>query len=162
MEYHLAQVNIAKMLADLNDPIMSGFVNRLDEINSLADSSPGFVWRFQTDQGDATYLRPYDDDTILFNMSVWESIDTLKSYVYNSTHLELIQSKKNWFSKLTEPHMALWWIAKGHIPDVDEGLAKIELIKHKGVSESVFTFSNPINPPNFPSNNTLFTPKSVS
>ena len=70
MEYHLAQVNIAKMIAGLDDPVMTGFVERLDEINSLADQSKGFVWRFQTEQGDATYLRPYEDDSILFNMGV--------------------------------------------------------------------------------------------
>ncbi len=72
---HLAQVNIARMRASLDDPIMSGFVARLDEINALADTRPGFVWRLQTSGGNATYLRPYDDDRILFNMSVWESIE---------------------------------------------------------------------------------------
>jgi len=72
---HLAQVNIARMRASLDDPIMSGLVARLDEINALADTRPGFVWRLQTSGGNATYLRPYDDDRILFNMSVWESIE---------------------------------------------------------------------------------------
>jgi len=94
MEYHLAQVNIAKMLTDLNDPVMYGFVQRLEEINLLADSSAGFVWRYQSDEGDATYLRPYEDKNILFNMSVWESLEALKSYVYDSAHLELLKLRK--------------------------------------------------------------------
>jgi hypothetical protein len=79
---HIAQVNIGRMKAALQDPVMAGFVARLEEINALADRSPGFVWRLQTPEGDATYLRPYDDDRILFNMSVWESVEQLKRYVY--------------------------------------------------------------------------------
>ena len=146
MEYNLAQVNIADMVADLDDPVMSGFVQRLDEINKLADSSLGFVWRFQSDEGDATYLRPYENKNILFNMSVWESLETLKAYVYNSAHLELLRSKKNWFHKPGMPHMALWWIPKGYIPDVNEGLGKIKIINEKGACEEAFTFNRPFSP----------------
>ncbi len=86
---HIAQVNIGRMKAALEDPVMAGFVARLEEINALADRSPGFVWRLQTSEGNATYLRPYDDDRILFNMSVWESIEQLKRYVYYTAHVEV-------------------------------------------------------------------------
>ena len=79
--HHVAQVNIARMRAPLDDPLMAGFVALLDEVNAAADQSPGFVWRLQTEEGNATYLRPYDDDRILFNLSVWKSIDELKGYV---------------------------------------------------------------------------------
>jgi len=146
MEYHLAQVNVAKMLADLNDPVMCGFVQRLEEINLLAESSAGFVWRYQSDEGDATYLRPYEDKNILFNMSVWESLETLKGYVYNSAHLELLKTKKNWFSKLGGPHMALWWVPKGHIPNVSAGLEKINIIQEKGACREAFIFTKPYSP----------------
>jgi hypothetical protein len=107
MEYHLAQVNIGKMHTDLEDPVMSGFVERLDEINALADNSEGFVWRFQADEGDATYLRPFDDKLVLFNMSVWETLEDLKNYAYASTHLELLKAKTNWFRKIEDAHLAL-------------------------------------------------------
>jgi hypothetical protein len=83
--YHLAQVNIGRVKAPLDDPIMAGFVSRLDELNALADRSPGFVWRLQTNDGNATYFRPYPhDDRILMNMSVWETIDSLRHYVYKN------------------------------------------------------------------------------
>jgi hypothetical protein len=141
MEYHLAQVNTAKMNADLDDPIMSGFVQRLDEINALADGSKGFVWRFQTEAGNATYLRPFDDRRILFNMSVWETLEDLKDYVYTSKHIELLKSKATWFKKLGEPHLALWWIPKGHIPSVEEALEKLRFVKAKGPSPEAFTFA---------------------
>jgi len=90
MKFHLAQVNIARMKAPLDDPRMAGFVARLDEINALADRSPGFVWRLQTTEGNATALRPYDDDRILLNMSVWETVAYLQHYVYRTAHAELL------------------------------------------------------------------------
>lgn len=148
MEYHLVQVNIAKMNADLEDPIMSGFVQRLEEINTLAENSKGFVWRFQSDEGDATYLRPFDDPRILFNMSVWEEVEDLRSYVYSSKHLELLKAKNDWFTKLGDGHIALWWIKKGHMPSVEEALEKLSFIKENGPSPDVFTFAKPYPKPN--------------
>src|SRR5262245_6942436 len=98
-QFHIAQVNIGRMKTTLEDPAMSGFVARLDEINALADASPGFVWRLQTAAGNATYLRPYDDDRILFNMSVWETIEHLRRFVYSSAHLELLRKRQDWFEQ---------------------------------------------------------------
>lgn len=142
MDYHLAQVNIAHMIAELDDPIMSGFVARLDEINRLAEKSQGFVWRFQTQAGDSIYLRPYSDNSILFNMSVWESIDDLRDYVYASAHLELLKSKGNWFSKPDRPHLALWWIKKGDTPSVAEAMKRLQHLREHGPSPVAFTFAN--------------------
>ncbi len=148
MEYNLAQVNVAKMNAEIEDPIMSGFVQRLEEINALADLSKGFVWRFETDEGNAIYLRPFDDTRILFNMSVWETVDDLRNYVYASKHLELLKSKNDWFTKLSEAYLALWWVEKGRIPSVEEALEKLDLIKMSGSSPEAFTFSKPYPKPN--------------
>src|SRR5262252_5185109 len=106
----LAQVNIARMRGALEDPVMRGFVERLEEINALADGSPGFVWRLQTEAGNATYLRPFDDDRILVNMSVWQSVEDLKSYVYGGAHAEVFRQRREWFEKLESPAVALWWI----------------------------------------------------
>src|SRR5215470_14958714 len=94
---HLAQVNIARMRGPLDSPVMAGFVARLEEINALADRSPGCVWRLQTPEGDATYLRPFDDDRILINMSVWEAIESLKDYVYRTAHAEMLRGRREWF-----------------------------------------------------------------
>ena len=91
--FHLAQVNIGRAKGAPQDPIMAGFMARLDEINALADGSPGFVWRLQTSEGNATYLRPYEDDRILVNMSVWESIEQLKHYVYKTMHAEVLRQR---------------------------------------------------------------------
>ena len=95
--YHIAQVNIGRIKAELDDPIMDGFVSRLDEINALADMSPGFVWRLQTNEGNATYLRPYQDERTLLNMSVWGSVEELRHYVYHTAHVELMRKRQAWF-----------------------------------------------------------------
>jgi len=118
-KYHIAQVNIGRIRASLDDPIMAGFVARLDEINALADRSAGFVWRLQASEGNATYLRPYDDDQILINMSVWETVDALKHYVYRSVHAEPLRQRHEWFEKFAGAYLALWWVPAGHIPGID-------------------------------------------
>src|SRR5690349_2189547 len=106
--FHLAQVNIARMRAPLNDPIMAEFVVILYEINALADRSLSLVWRLQSEEGIASYLRPYEDERILFNRSVWQSIEQLKEYVYKSAHSAVIRRKKEWFEKFDGMYMALW------------------------------------------------------
>ena len=116
-QYHIAQVNIGRVKAPVEDPIMAGFVARLDEINALAERSPGFVWRLQTSEGNATYFRPYpEDDRILINMSVWETIESLRHYVYQTAHAELLRQRQAWFEKFAGSYTALWWVPAGHLP----------------------------------------------
>ena len=96
---HLAQVNVATLRAPLDGPELAGFVAELEPINALADASPGFVWRLQTEDGDATAIRPYDDDRIMVNLSVWESFETLRGFVYSTRHLEVMRHCRAWFSR---------------------------------------------------------------
>lgn len=95
--YHIAQINIAQMRGPLESPVMEGFVARLDEINALADRSPGFVWRLETEEGDATSIQAFDNPLLLVNMSVWDGIEALHAFIYRSTHLQLLQGKRSWF-----------------------------------------------------------------
>jgi hypothetical protein len=146
-KYHLAQVNIGRIVAPLDGPIMAGFVARLDEINALADGNPGFVWRLQTEEGNATDLRPYDDDRILVNMSVWESLEQLKAYVYKSAHAEVMRQRRQWFEKFEGMYMALWWVKAGHIPTIAEAKQRLEYLNEHGESSYAFTFRKPFSPP---------------
>jgi hypothetical protein len=140
---HIAQVNIGRIRAVLEDPVMSGFVARLDEINGLADRSPGFVWRLQTEAGNATYLRPFDDDRILFNMSVWESLEQLKQFVYRSAHAEVLRRRHAWFERFSGAYTALWWVPRGHIPGIDEAKKRLAHLDAHGPSPFAFTFGQP-------------------
>lgn len=139
-KYHLAQINVAAAKAEMDTEIMQGFVSRLDEINALADNAPGFVWRLQSEEGDSTSIRVFDEPLLLVNMSVWESIEELKDFVYKSFHVELIRDREAWFDKMSAAHQVLWWIPKGHIPTVEEAKAKLEYIREHGASEAAFTF----------------------
>jgi len=138
--YHIAQVNIGRIRAELDDPAMAGFVGRLDEINALADASPGFVWRLQTDAGNATYFRPFADERMLLNMSVWESVESLRHYVYKSTHRELLRERHAWFERLESAYAALWWVPSGHLPGVDEAKRRIAHLDAHGPTQFAFTF----------------------
>ena len=139
-KFHLAQANIARMRAPLDDPLMEGFVSRLEPLNALADASPGFVWRLQTDDGDATALRIFDDDLTLFNLTVWESIEALESYVYQTNHVAAVQQRAKWFERPSKSPLVLWWIRAGHLPTEAEAKDRLEMLWENGPSPDAFTF----------------------
>jgi hypothetical protein len=147
IRFHLAQVNIGRLRAAIDDPIMDGFRTQLDPINALADRSPGFVWRLQTEDGNATAIRPYADERMAINMSVWESLEALQQYVYKSAHVKPLRDRKEWFEPIEGPILALWWVPAGHIPTVAEALDRLEHLKVHGPTLTAFTFKTPFAPP---------------
>jgi hypothetical protein len=152
----LAQVNIGRFRAPIGDPIMEGFRTQLDPINALADRSPGFVWRLQTEDGNATAVRPdATDDRMAINMSVWESLDALQQYVYRTAHVGPLRDRKQWFEPIEGPILALWWIAAGHIPTVAEAMARLQILKERGPSPDAFTFRTPFPAPDAESDDVL-------
>jgi hypothetical protein len=145
--YQLAQINTAQAKAEMDSSVMAGFIARLAEINALADGSPGFVWRLQSDEGDSTAIRVFDNPLLLVNMSVWEDIDSLKQYVYRSAHVDLIRDRDAWFDKVQSAHQALWWIPRGNIPTPEEGKERLSYLNANGPSAVAFTFAKPFGPP---------------
>jgi heme-degrading monooxygenase HmoA len=144
--FHIAEVNIGRVRASLEDESMQGFVSRLDEINELAERSPGFVWRLKSDVGPSSYLKPYDDERILVNLSVWESVETLKDYTYRTAHAEVLRDRKSWFEKFSGMYLALWWVPVGHTPSVDEAKQRLEHMEQHGPSQFAFTFKTVMPP----------------
>jgi hypothetical protein len=144
--YQLAQLNIARLLAPIDSPTLADFVANLDRINELAESSPGFVWRLKDEAGDATAIRPFGDDVIV-NMSVWQDIAALKNYVYYSGHLDVMRRRREWFERMAEAHMVLWWVPKNHIPSVEEALERLDTLRKKGSTQDAFTFRAPFEAP---------------
>lgn len=138
--YHLAQINIARMLAPIDDPVMADFVENLPNINALAEQSPGFVWRLQSDSGDATSIKAYDDEMIIVNLTVWESPEALRAYVYKSDHYGFLRDRKRWFEKFDGPYYAMWWVPAGHIPSTEEGKERLEYLRTHGDSDYAFSF----------------------
>jgi len=141
MNFHLAQINIGRLVAPLDDPKIAGFVAQLDPINALADAAPGFVWRLQSASGNATELAYNDDPFAIVNMSVWTSVEALRNYVYTSRHIEVFRDRAKWFEKMDKPHYCLWWIPAGHIPGVSEGREHLERYQQHGPTPYSFWFS---------------------
>lgn len=144
--WHLAQLNVGRLLAPLESETLAGFVAALEPINALADGHPGFVWRLQTDGGDATSIRPTDDDLFLINMSVWSSLETLRAFVYTTAHVQVLRQRRAWFEQLATSHMVLWWVPAGHVPTIEEALARLERLRREGPTPAAFTFRAPFEP----------------
>ena len=138
-EYHIAQLNIAKMKFAIDDPEMAAFVDRLEDINALADHSPGFVWRLQTDDGDATGIDYFGADTLV-NMSVWEKVESLHNYIYHSAHNEVMARRKEWFERMLEVYSVLWWVPAGHFPTLEEAAERLDNLREQGPTTKAFTF----------------------
>jgi hypothetical protein len=148
MAHHLAQFNIGRILAPLDTPQLAGFVDALEPINAIADSAPGFVWRLQTEDGDATAIRPFDDDDLmLVNMSVWESIESLAAFVYGAPHRDVLRERRQWFEKLAEMYLVLWWIPAGTVPSVEDAKVRLEMLRRDGPTPDAFTFRSPFPTP---------------
>lgn len=143
--YQLAQLNLAKMKFAIDHPEMSDFVARLDAINALADASPGFVWRLQTDDGDATGIDFFGTDALV-NMSVWKDIESLHGYVYRSAHNEVMALRKQWFERMSESYSVLWWITDGQLPTLEEASERLDCLRELGPSARAFTFKQAFAP----------------
>ncbi|WP_443749931.1 DUF3291 domain-containing protein [Asticcacaulis solisilvae] len=145
--YHLAEINIARFREPIDDPVNADFVAALESVNAHADASDGFVWRLAGDGGDATGIHAYDDPNIAINMSVWSDLDSLAAFTYrNPEHLAIMRRRKEWFDRM-ELAFVLWWVPAGHIPTVEEGKARLELLRHKGPHADAFTFRAPFPAP---------------
>jgi len=143
MEFHLAQINIGRLVAPLEDPRIAGFLAQLDGINALAERSPGFVWRLQSDSGNATDIAYNDDPFVIVNMSAWESIEALRDFIYRTPHVEVLKERLQWFEKPVKPHYCLWWVPAGHIPSVAEGRERLTHYQERGPTPYSFWFSQP-------------------
>jgi hypothetical protein len=141
MPYHLAQINVARLIAPLDDPRVADFVSQLEPINALADQAPGFVWRLQSNSGNATDIVYSDDPFIIVNMSVWTSVEALRDYAYGSNHMEVFRKRAHWFEKMDKPSYCLWWVPAGHVPTVDEGRERLEHYQKHGATPYAFWFS---------------------
>jgi hypothetical protein len=142
MSFQLAQLNLARMIHPLTDPRMKEFVDGLDPINALAEQSEGFVWRLQSESGNATDVHhPWSADPfLLVNMSVWETPEDLRRYVYRSGHMEYFQKRSEWFEKPVQAHYVLWWVPRGHIPSLEEAHERLEHYRTHGATPHAFWF----------------------
>ena len=146
-QWHIAQLNVASALYELDDTRMSRFVEQLDETNAIADASPGFVWRLQSDSGNAADIKVDEDPSLIINMSVWESVEALFDFAYKSAHRLVVADRRKWFARPAGAYQVLWWVKAGQHPSVDEALAKLAILTSQGPSVLAFDFKTKFPPP---------------
>jgi hypothetical protein len=140
MNWHIAQLNVGRVVAPTDSPVLADFMAALDGVNALADAAPGFVWRLKSDSGNATDIQVSPDPQFLVNMSVWESTAALFEFVYRSMHTKFMVRRREWFEPPAQPFLCLWWVPAGHIPSVEEALARLEHLRANGPTSHAFTF----------------------
>ena len=145
-KWHLAQINIARLRAPLDDPLLAEFVENLDGVNLAAEQAEGFVWRLKDECGNATEFQHFGPEFII-NMSVWRDVRSLRRYVASEPHRSIMMKKENWFYLMDKPHLALWWIAAGHVPTLVEADEKLDRLQKTGPIQAVFTFAKNFSPP---------------
>jgi antibiotic biosynthesis monooxygenase (ABM) superfamily enzyme len=147
MPYQIAQLNIGRAVAPLDDPRLADFMAWLDEVNALAERSPGFVWRLQGENGNNTDLKVSDDPQFIVNMSVWASIEDLRAFTYRSDHKTVFARRNEWFERAGGPNVVIWWQPAGTLPDVHDALTRLRRLAELGPTQDAFTFKNPFPPP---------------
>ena len=140
---HLAQLNIAHLRAPIDSAELAEFVAALEPLNTLADEHPGFVWRLKESEDDPTATVVHDyGDHLLVNFSVWESFDAIWNYVYRSAHLDALRRRREWFQRMAEPYLVMWWIPEGHIPSLAEAMERLARLRADGPGPEAFTFKD--------------------
>lgn len=135
---HLAQINVARALDDLESPRLAGFTASLDRVNALAERSPGFVWRLKSESGNATDIKVSDDARFIVNMSVWETAAHLEQFVWNTVHARVYEKKATWFEAAKTPHLAMWFVPAGHQPSTEEAMERLAHLTAHGPSAHAF------------------------
>jgi hypothetical protein len=138
--WQIAQINVATAVEPLDHPQLADFVAQLDDVNALADSSPGFIWRLQSESGNATDIQASIDPKFIVNMSVWASVESLFDFAYKSAHRLVMARRREWFQRPEGAYQVLWWVPEGHKPTVEEGLARLAKLNAEGPSSQAFTF----------------------
>lgn len=145
--HHLAQVNIALPREPLDSDLLADFVAALDPVNAVADGSPGFVWRLQTEEGDATAVKAFGDDRLIVNMSVWESVEALRAFTYGADHVAVLRRRREWFARLGQPETVLWWVPAGTVPTVADAEERLATLRAHGPAPRAFTLREAFPPP---------------
>lgn len=145
--WHIAQLNVARAVAPLDSPELADFMAALDGINALGEASAGFVWRLKSDGGNATDIKASDDPNFIVNLTVWQSVEALFEFTYRSAHTKIMVRRREWFEKPLEAHMVLWWVPAGHLPTLEEALARLAQLRTNGPTPQAFTFKHRYPPP---------------
>ena len=136
---HLAQLNIGRLVADTDDPLVADFMNNIDRVNGAGKRMPGFVWMMESDGGAGnTSAKINNDPRLIPNLTVWENADSLQSFVFDTIHVKFMARRTEWFEKLEAAHFVMWFVPAGHRPTLDEALERLEDLRRNGPTDRAF------------------------
>lgn len=144
--HHLAHLNIARLRAPFDAPELADFMAGLPGINAIADATPGFVWRLDDEGDDAGSVEAFGAD-MLVNLSVWKSLAALHGFVFQTEHATYMRRRREWFDRMMEPSLVLWWIPIGTEPSVREAKRALQTLRRQGATPLAFDFRSPFPPP---------------
>ena len=152
MDYVLAQVNIGRLRAPLDSPQLAGFVAALDPVNAAADAAPGFVWRLQTEDGNATSVRAFEWDQARqrggHRQPVGLGVPRGAGRVRVLRHPPAgAARRRQWFERMTEAYTALWWIPRGTVPSPADAEDRVRQLRAHGPTADAFTLRVLFPPP---------------
>ncbi|MEJ7702493.1 MAG: DUF3291 domain-containing protein [Geodermatophilaceae bacterium] len=155
MSFDLAQINVSRLLAPLDSPLLAEFMAGLDGVNAAADVAPGFRWRLQTEDGNATSVRAFgwdvgDSHGVIVNLTTWASLQSLADFVFSGQHLQVMRRRRQWFQPAVEPMTALWWVPSGRRPSTDEAEDRVRHLRRHGPTTRAFSFRTAFPPPGQP------------
>ena len=137
---HLAQLNVGRLRAPMDDPLIADFKDNLGRVNQMAENSPGYVWRLQGARGNATGIRAFPDPLDIINLTVWQSVEALADFTFRSGHVEFLRRRREFFEHLDQPTMCLWWVPEGELSSVEDALGHLEHLRVHGPTPISFTF----------------------
>lgn len=152
MSFELAQVNVSRLLAPIDSPLLAPFMAALDEINAAGDAARGFRWRLQTEDGNATAVRAFGWDIagshgVIVNLTTWASVEALADFVFSGQHLQVMRRRRQWFERAAEAMTALWWVPAGYRPSTEDAEERVRHLRRHGPTPSAFTFRTPFASP---------------
>ena len=148
--YHLAELNVGRLLAPTEDPRVAEFMENLDRVNGLGKRMPGFVWMMEGSGAPGTGNTENsigDDPQFVANLTVWDSVQSLEKFVWGTIHKQFYDRRKEWFEIFGDQHFVMWWVPEGHRPTPAEGIARLEHLRAHGSSHHAFSFRDNYEPP---------------
>lgn len=140
---HLAELNVGRLVAPVDDPRVAEFMDNLDRINGLGKRMPGFVWMMEGTAGAGNTDAAIDGDPqFVPNLSVWESVETLEKFVWGTIHKRFYEEREKWFEVLGDMHFVMWWVPVGHTPTLAEALERLAHLRQNGDSDHAFGWSH--------------------
>jgi len=138
----------------IHDPLVQGYVNRIEANFNAAERSPGYIAhsRYTQELGDFDWGGlhiPFMfqsnelDDRRLMTLSLWQDLESVMAFAYNGLHAEALRFRREWFVRSEFPNYVAWWIKDAETPTWREACKRYEYLYNNGSTSEAFDFKQP-------------------